>query len=432
MDTELILQSPDVPVTEAERKDTLRRVYDTRSFVLTRHVFFGVLLSKLSVEVSRKVPAPMGVSPSGKVFVHPDWALHAKCSASSLATVLVHEVLHVAMLTWARCRGRDAIVFCVRPGKDPVPLSLWNIATDYANNQVIKEATSSAQDILVPVTDVWPPGLYDARFERNSAEEIYDILLEEANKNEPLSVPGDYLRDLLPGDNDSVTPGGDGQGSKSDDLRWRTNLIEAAMQHEKKHGRGSLPAGVQSLVKALTEPTISWVDALSRWIGEYGKRSDFSWSRPSRRSDAVGEYLPTLIKHGVDNDVMVLWDTSGSMHGTQESILTEVKSLCADLSLSVQIVFCDAEVAGQNEMSESDDEIVVPGGGGSDFKPAFEHIEETNFTGVVIAFTDGYILVPDTQPEHLKGVLWVIVPGGQPPAAWGHHIMVDENNQTRG
>ena len=67
------------------------------------------------------------------------------------------------------------------------------------------------------------------------------------------------------------------------------------------------------------------------------------------------------------------------------------------------------------------------GGGGSNFIPAFDRLDEERNDSVVIAFTDGYINVPATMPESLKGVVWVLTQGGCDPTKgkWGHVLRLD-------
>jgi predicted metal-dependent peptidase len=75
-------------------------------------------------------------------------------------------------------------------------------------------------------------------------------------------------------------------------------------------------------------------------------------------------------------------------------------------------------------------EEIVPnliGGGGSDFCPAFDRLQEEGNDSVVLAFTDGYIDVPKTQPPSLKGVLWVLTETSTRPAPWGLAIKLTAN-----
>ena len=93
--------------------------------------------------------------------------------------------------------------------------------------------------------------------------------------------------------------------------------------------------------------------------------------------------------------------------------------------IDVAPLYSAADVEGLDKTED-----VIPhilGGGGSDFSPAFDRLRGEGNTSVVVAFTDGYISVPSTQPETLKGVLWVITDRGQRPCSWGAGIKLDKD-----
>ena len=145
--------------------------------------------------------------------------------------------------------------------------------------------------------------------------------------------------------------------------------------------------------------------------------------------------MPRVMKFGVD-DVIILWDTSGSMNGREGEILGDVAAICEDLGLALRIIMCDADV--QADVHDVRDALEVSsevkGGGGSSFLPAFKLMEDDNFEGVVVCFTDGAINVPASKPPLSKDVLWVLGPndinptehygGGSP---WGEVLRVNDD-----
>ena len=72
----------------------------------------------------------------------------------------------------------------------------------------------------------------------------------------------------------------------------------------------------------------------------------------------------------------------------------------------------------------------IKGGGGSNFTPAFDLLEEEQFDGVVVAFTDGMIGVPDLKPPLIKDVLWCIEPTGYDrdptDGKWGQVLLMED------
>ncbi len=126
--------------------------------------------------------------------------------------------------------------------------------------------------------------------------------------------------------------------------------------------------------------------------------------------------MPSMRKYGVA-DVTVMVDTSGSIGDRMlKEGLAEIQGVCEDLGISVRAMIIDAalhddcEVEDAYELAEK-----LSGGGGSDFRPAFEKLHEEGYEGVVIAFTDGDIAVPYDKPECIKGVLWCIYEGCRTP-----------------
>ena len=80
----------------------------------------------------------------------------------------------------------------------------------------------------------------------------------------------------------------------------------------------------------------------------------------------------------------------------------------------------DVEVTDIEELAEH-----LAGGGGSNFIPAFEKLQTEGYDGVVIAFTDGDICVPNDKPENLRGVLWCIYEGCHAPTErWGETVQI--------
>lgn len=342
-------------------------------------------------------------------------------------------------------------------GPDMHPVNLWNVSHDHTINWVIRDlsarVTGGSGEVLDP--EKWdPPGLIDEKFKDMSAEEIYDILLKSLKpppKGMQFKMQGGsamlFYQDV-DGSKDDVQDGAgggskdgkdeEGQGKgrpmteqekRAQDQFWKVAIIEAAQVHEQKQ-RGTLPAGIKKFIEEILDPRVPWQEVLSRWVGENGRRADFTWQRPSRRSESVGELLPSLRKHGVV-DLVVLWDTSGSMGGREKEIFSEIIGIAEDLHLGIRVICCDCAIHSDQSDVESVEDVDVKGGGGSDFNPAFDLLVEEGYEGVVIAFTDGCIGVPETKPGAIKDTLWCIWPserGDRDPTegAWGDVLRVDE------
>lgn len=422
-------------------KDVLGRFSDARILLLEWMPFFGHLLLKLNGRSATPEVVPtMGVTRDRLVYMNEEWC--STLTDPQFRGVVLHELLHVVYRVFQRQGSRNIMV----RSKSGQVFSLWNIAHDYAINAIIEEARASSK-MLQKRIELPQPCCYDKRFDGMSAEEIYDILADEIPPSPAGGGEGgegeasgeDYgwgvgdLRDDLAEDEGGSGKGAAGQdgpegrgGGRSPaqtdqlDRFWEIAVLEAAQVHESRASRGTLPAGIQRLLDEIRDPRVPWADVLSQWVGEHGRKQDFSYRRPSRRAAALNLILPGVQNYGVD-DIVVFWDTSGSMSGRETEILSEVIGICDDLHLTLRVICVDAEIhSDQSDVSEPED-VDVLGGGGSDFRPAFDRLVEEEYEGVVVAFTDGYIGVPEVKPTHIREVLWVIWEGDVHPTEWMHN-----------
>jgi len=399
----------------------LERISQSRTKLLGRLPFFGRLALKLRPRLSREGEGvdTAAVAQDGTLIVNADFS--RTLTDPQLCFVVCHEVLHPAMLYFDRMQGR-------------IP-RLWNMAHDYAINLIIKQMADANIEVIADC-------LCDDKYRDWSAEEVYDDLLKDSvmvtfaqtgdpgtgaggqpmpgkgKGNDPTQDPlnGDGRNDLADSEEGKKANGGDKGAKNRLDTDWKISIVAAAQAHENQKGRGSLPGGLQRLIDDITDPKVDWREQLSRWVGENGKRQDYTYGRPSRRSESLGQYMPSLKKYGTA-PVCVMVDTSGSVGTARlKEGLSEIQGVCEDLGIGVRAVICDAAVHEDVDVEDAYELAEhLSGGGGSNFNPAFEKLQEEGFDGVVIAFTDGDICVPSTKPENLKGVLWCIYEGCHAP-----------------
>ena len=437
------------PPTEADEKEVMRRLSQGMTTLNAFTLFFGYLVLKLTPVVARPEHGvdTAAVAPDGTLFINHHFL--KTLSDAEVAGLLAHEVLHVALLCWVRQGTRHAKV----ETPDGQVISCWNLAHDLSFNPDIPQMAIDCRargKIALPKDACIDPAYYG-----QSAEQIYDDILAKAKKAKDRIGSGQGGGGFGSDGKLERMPGGGGGTGIGDDLRpdlaqskagkqaaqgdkgaqqkleseWKVSVVAAAQVHERERGRGSLPAGIKKLVDELQEAKVPWIDVLSQWVGENGRRSDYSYRRPSRRSEAAGEYLPSLQRHGID-DVVVLWDTSGSMNGRETDILSEVQGMCDDLGVKVRVICCDTKI--HSDVSIEDALAMIPhikGGGGSDFTPAFFMLEEEGYDGIVVSFTDGAIGVPQTKPPLIKDVLWCLTKHDHDPTRgrWGQVLNIEDD-----
>lgn len=407
--------------------------------------FFGHILMRMEVKADPSCPSAY-VTPGFVMGINPDFA--RSMTDAELATTMLHETLHAAFLYWSRSKHMTA--FVVTPDGGRVPLA--NIAHDYVINLIIEDTQSSLFEspstfaVNLPGREEPFKLLIDTKYRDMSFEEVYEALLEEHPPEEgaggdrvsPEGATGDHADTGSGGgeggeegegsQGDGQGEGGSGNGLANEAQQWKMVLREARHVHNESDGKGSLPGSLKKILKNLLEPRVPWTEILTRWVGENAGQEDYTFRRPSRRSQSVGTYLPSRYKTGFP-DVIVLWDTSGSMNGRETQIFAEVFSLCEDLQLTLRVMLCDTRITF-DEVVEDPEEIEWSGGGGSDFCPAFARLVDEGVEGsVVLAFTDGMIDVPAEKPVDLQGVLWVLwdCKMDRPPASWGDAVRITED-----
>ena len=160
-------------------------------------------------------------------------------------------------------------------------------------------------------------------------------------------------------------------------------------------GAGRVPAGVARMIKDFTEPKMDWRELLRMNIQSILK-SNFSFSRPNRKSQMSGAILPGMMNEETI-DVSVAIDMSGSISDKQaKDFISEVKGIMDEyVDFKLDIWTFDTEVYGyQRFTSDNADDIMsydCQGGGGTDFEANWTFMKDNDIAPKrFIMFTDGY------------------------------------------
>lgn len=363
---------------------------------LHRHFpFFGMLIESCSIhcDLDGRVPTAC-VDRHGRMTVSPSFA--ARLTDLQLMFVLAHEVCHVAFEHFNRTGTRDRAMF--------------NVACDHAINLIL--ADSFANPAAIPEGTLLEEDHRDL-----SAEEIYERMRREADDS-PGSLAGDLdfegekagppmRSSRLPG----VAPDGD---------EWR-RTIAAAASHAKF--RGKFPASLERFVEKHLHPKVDWATQLRQHL-RFGLartgREQYTFLPCNRRHLAAGLYLPSLIGAGSPRLAFAI-DTSGSM-GAEEigQALGEIDAIRRQFECPVFVIDCDAEVHTGRWVGVHEPLAAPRGGGGTDFRPVFKHLEDARVAvDVVVYLTDGY---GEFGPESRFPTIWVMTTDVRPP--WGEFVQV--------
>ena len=345
--------------------------------------FFATLALFTSIRATAVFPT---AATDGKdIFINPEFA--RSLSSPELDGLLLHEVLHAALLHVIRRGQRDSL--------------LWNIAADIVINGMI----AKERDFELPKSSI-----RDLQLEQLSVEEAYEFLIKNT------TVYSFSIADLLESPPSDCSGTNEGEGGSlyqakqaALEAHWHNALQQAVVVARSSNSQGSIPAGMQRELGSLTKAQLDWRSYLWRYLVQ--TPTDFSGF--DRRFIGRKLYLEAL--EGESVQVFVAVDTSGSISGEQmRMFLSEVWGILnAYPHLICELYYADAEAYGPYPL-EPNREIPRPvGGGGTSFIPFFKKIEinrDWSTVGLCVYLTDGYGIFPPEPPP--MPVLWVVTPGG--------------------
>lgn len=384
--------------------DARQLIETARARLILNQPFFGTLALYLRPEENNTVIDTCATD-GDKLYFNRQWIedVHKSEGMEAVMGVVCHEVMHAALGHIWRRGTREHFA--------------WNASCDYAVNLIITDAGLKI-----------PSGcLLDRRYDGMSAEEIYARLDHSKTSQQQWGDHSTWGQGGLGGSS------GDGQGDSNESAshvpsagdipgkmeEWRSRVAAAAQAAKT---RGYLPAGLSRLVNEILEPRISWREVLAEFLQP--ARNDYTYHPPDRRFVAEEVYIPDFGGQGVE-DIVIAVDASGSISDEELSrFVAECKGILSMHGRSrVHLVACDAKVFSW-ETVESQDEwpkFNLGGGGGTDFRPVFNEVDERGiYPSVLVYLTDGYGLAPDKEPPY--PVLWVLTPNSQEPARWGRVI----------
>lgn len=361
----------------------------------TRAPFFAALALFARMRIREDIPT--AATDGQDVFWNPEFL--RKLTPAELSGVLLHEVLHAALLHVVR-RGE----------RDPV---LWNIAADIVVNGMIAAEAQRGGGGVGQVTLALPQGaLRDEKLEKFSVEEVYELIQKDGRT---LKL-AEAWRDLL-----EAFGGGDNEARRAEmEAHWRAAHAQARTLM-RASGRGDLPAELLRELSALEPAQLDWRSRLWRFM----VRTPTDFTGFDRRFIGRGLYLEAL--DGESLRVYVGIDTSGSINNKElAQFVGEVQGiLCAYPHIACDLFYVDAAAYGPYPLTTGTDVNSFPkpvGGGGTDFRPFFDAVEKQERNGgspysllgqtetLCIYLTDGYGAFPGPAPDY--PTLWVVTPGG--------------------
>jgi len=365
--------------TPQEQAKVLDKLITARVGLLLKHPFFGNMATRLKLIDASNWCSTLATD--GRNFYY-NIGFVDKLTPREAEFGFAHEVLHNVFDHMGRRNSREP--------------QLSNIAADFAVNQILKDERIGDVPSKIKI-------FQDNKYRGMSYEEIYDDLKDKVQYID-LSELGELLDEHLEEDGEGSGGGdkdGDQEGkgrpklSKEDLKKIRDEIKEAMVSAASAAGAGRVPAGVARLIKEFTEPKMDWRELLRMQIQSIIK-SNFSFSRPNRKSMHSGAILPGMMNEETI-DVCTSIDMSGSITDEMaKDFLSEIKGIMDEYKDFKLKLWCfDTSIYNYAEFTgDNADEIMdykPKGGGGTDFEANWEFMKEEGIEPKkFIMFTDGY------------------------------------------
>jgi predicted metal-dependent peptidase len=391
----------------------LDKLTTARVGLLLKAPFFGNMATRMQI-IDASDWCPTAATNGRNFYYNRDFV--SKLSTKKLEFLFGHEILHCVFDHFGRVGSRDR--------------KLSNIAQDYAVNQILVDERVGQKIDEVQIC-------YDSKYRGMAWEEIYDQLFEKAEKmsmEDLLKQLGDTLDEHInegaPGDEEGQGKSGKPTMSKEEAQAIRDEIKEAMIQSAAAAGAGNTPAGVQRLIKDLTEPKMNWRELIRMNIQSI-IRNDYSFSRPNRKGLHSGAILPGM-KNDETIDVAIAIDMSGSI-GVEDAtvFLSEVKGIMDQYQDYAIDIWCfDTEIYAHERITHDNGDDLLSyepkGGGGTDFEANWEYMKSIALQPKkFIMFTDGYPCGGWGDEDYVDTLF--VVKGSDNVAPFGQTVIYDKD-----
>lgn len=344
----------------------LRIISAKRVNLLLKYPFFGTLAMYLQPIICNETVTQYIATDGHSLFLNPQGL--AEIHPRMWEGVIAHEVLHAALN------------HCSMQRKQQRDVQRWNIACDISVNGMIDD-----EHLELPT---W--AVRNKQLAHLPVEAIYAAL------------PTDQKQDPR---NADIKPSS-GQNNEDLDAVWKERIVSA---YEVAKQAGKASKSQARLANVAKQQKVDWKTALAQFLTPREPTTD-NWNRPSRRSIAVGAYLPSKNIEFCDLIVIVV-DTSASVTtGELSQFQAEVASIQQQFRPNeILVMYVDYKLNGVESFTPDTPVVMHPkGGGGTAFAPAFAYINKHQLNPECLVYlTDGEATFDDIVPPDYP-VLWAI------------------------
>ena len=299
-----------------------------------------------------------------------------------------------------------------------------NMATDYWINQRLLDVDPHQEIIAMPMLNGKQVGLRDDKYKDMSVKKIWDMLKDEEQQGGGSGSGGFDDHDWE----------GASDMPKEEAEKLARDIDQAIRQGQMAakqagHGDGGKALGLDELL----QPKVDWREQLREFVRETCRASEIStWRRPNRRYLHEDIIMPTMQGETIKELVMAV-DASGSMMGKpMQMVMSEVKGLAEQLSISkVHVIYWDGkvevhEVYDAQSFKDWQSNTKPMGGGGTTPACITTYMRKEGIKpDAVVVLTDGEVC---GWGEWDCPVLWAIYnPRNKITAPVGKTIHIEEN-----
>lgn len=392
-----------IELTDAQK----RKWIETRSALLWKcPAFSHILFSMLNPERGELAAIftdqiPIAATDGSNLILNP--AKFFDFTLDERIFIVAHEILHCILnhCTLSYHMSRAGKVKYPDGSSVPYDQELMNIAMDLViNDTLIHDKIGSFPKV----------GVHDPKLAtRDDAfTDAYKKVYKKAEENGggAGNLPGNnggFDQHLQPGAGQGKDPGQATQ--QRSQAEWDT-AVAGALAVAKAQGK--LPAGLERLLSEMVDPAVSWQDHIRGFFARKVGGGGFDWRKPDKRLIQRDVFAPRRAGNGC-GPVVVAIDTSGSIGQNEiNHFFAEMRGILDDVQPEmIYVVWCDAKVHKVDEIDDSSDidSLKPVGGGGTDFRPVFEWVEQNDVRpDALVYLTDMFGCFPDAPPVY--PVVW--------------------------
>lgn len=409
------MSAPEANITKIPRLELdaaqRRKWIETRSALLWKcPAFTHILFSMLNPEKGELAAiftdaVPIAATDGTHLILNP-----AKFFAFNLderVFIVAHEILHCILnhcVLGYQMKRAGAVKYTDGTSL-PYDAQLMNVAMDLVINDTLihdKIGTFPKEGVHDPKLATRDTSFVDAY------RKVYKQAEQNGGKgggdgNSPGGDKGGFDVVLDPGTSQGKDAGKAAQARSQ--TEWDT-AVAGALATAKAQGK--LPAALERLLSEIVEPTVSWQDHIRGIFARKVGGGGYDWRKPDRMLIQRDIYAPRRSGNGC-GPVVVAIDTSGSIGQTElNHFFAEMRGILDDVRPElIHVIWCDAKVHKVDEVDDSSDinTLKPAGGGGTDFRPVFDYVEDNNIRpDALVYLTDMLGSFPDQAPAY--PVIW--------------------------